>query len=67
MKHTSMAIELQRAIQASLLGPERLSIALEMSEAARELALCRLREIHPGSPDAELLFLLAHSSGRSAK
>lgn len=45
---------LQARIHRSLTGCERLRIAIEMSLAARELSLARLRRQHPEWSDAEL-------------
>lgn len=48
------AAALQISIQRSLTGAARLRLALEMSYAARELALARLRREHPDWSDREL-------------
>lgn len=48
------AAALQASIQRRLTGVERLRLALEMSYAARELALARLRREHPEWSDWEL-------------
>ncbi len=45
---------LQRAIQRRLGGPSRLRLALDMSVAARALALARLRQRHPDYSELEL-------------
>ena len=45
---------IQVKVQRSLPGAKRLMIALEMSLAARELSLVRLRRQHPEWSDAEL-------------
>ena len=45
---------LQRAIQQRLGGPLRLRLALDMSIAARALALARLRQQHPDYSELEL-------------
>jgi hypothetical protein len=48
------AVALQISIQRRLTGPERLCLALEMSDAARHLALARLKRDHPDWSDWEL-------------
>ena len=48
------AAALQISIQRKLTGAERLQLALDMSYAARELALARLRREHPDWSDWEL-------------
>jgi hypothetical protein len=45
---------LQIKIQRRLSGVERLCLAFEMSLAAREMSLARLRRQHPEWSDAEL-------------
>lgn len=45
---------LQREIQRRLGGPSRLRLALDMSVAARALALARLRQQHPDYSELEL-------------
>lgn len=51
---TEEAAAVQREIQRRLGGPGRLRLALDMSVAARALALARLRRQHPGSSELEL-------------
>lgn len=48
------AAALQASIQRRLTGPERLRIALDMSQFARELALSRLRLQHPDWSEVDL-------------
>lgn len=45
---------LQREIQRRLGGPSRLRLALDMSGAARALALARLRRRHPDYSELDL-------------
>lgn len=48
MKDTDPAVEaMQQEFYRGLTGGERLALAFEMSELARELALTRLRAAHP--------------------
>jgi hypothetical protein len=55
MDDTSPAAEeIQARIHRRMSGPERLMLAFEMSESARELALARLRRAHPDWTDHEL-------------
>jgi hypothetical protein len=55
MNDTSPAAEeIQVRIHRRMTGEERLVLALEMSESARELALARLRRAHPDWTDREL-------------
>ena len=54
---TAQAI--QDKILRGLTGVQRLMIALEMSDAAREMALARLRHEHPEWTEAELIRGLA--------
>lgn len=58
MSSTSKASALQRRILAKMTGEERLRLAIEMSDAARELALCRLRAEHPELDEASIRRLL---------
>lgn len=51
---TKEADALQREIYRRLGGPSRLRLALDMSVAARTLALARLRRQHPEYSDLEL-------------
>lgn len=56
MNDTSPAAEeIQARIHRRMTGVERLMLALEMSESARELALARLRRVHPDWTDRELM------------
>ena len=48
------AAEIQASIYRRMTGAERLQLALEMSETARELTLARLRVQHPDRSDREL-------------
>ncbi len=48
------AAEIQASIYRRMTGAERLRLAVEMSMAARELALARLRAEHPDWSDREL-------------
>ena len=48
------AAEIQAGIHRRMTGEERLRLAVEMSETARELALARLRAEHPEWSDREL-------------
>jgi hypothetical protein len=58
------AAALQISIQRSLTGIERLRLALEMSCAARELALARLRREYPDWSEWELkMELLRYAFG----
>lgn len=55
MNDTSPAAEeIQARIHRRMTGEERLVLALEMSESARELAIARLRRVHPDWTDREL-------------
>lgn len=55
MTDTSPAVaELQAKIHRGLTGSQRLQVAHEMSLAARELSLARLRRQHPEWSDAQL-------------
>jgi hypothetical protein len=49
-----VAQAIQAKIQRNLTGAQRLLLALEMSLAARELSLARLRRQHPEWSEAEL-------------
>jgi hypothetical protein len=51
---TKEADALQREIWRQLDGPSRLRVALDMSVAARTLALARLRRQHPDYSDLDL-------------
>ena len=51
---TIEADALQRRIWRRLGGPSRLRLALDMSVAARALALARLRDRHPDYSDLDL-------------
>jgi hypothetical protein len=53
MDTTEEAQATQTKVQQGLTGSQRLMIALEMSEAARELSLSRLRLQHPGWSDRD--------------
>lgn len=53
---------LQREIQQRLGGPARLRLALEMSVAARTMALARLRLRYPHSSELELKKALLRES-----
>lgn len=48
------AAEIQANIYRKMTGEERLRLAVEMSVAARELTLARLRAQHPEWSDREL-------------
>ena len=48
------AAALQTSIHRRLTGAQRLRIALDMSQFARELSLCRLRSEHPDWTEADL-------------
>lgn len=55
MNDTSPAAEeIQARIYRRMTGPQRLALALEMSELARELAIARLRRAHLDWTDREL-------------
>ena len=55
MNDTSPAAEeIQARIHRRMTGEERLVLALEMSDSARELAIARLRRVHPHWTDREL-------------
>lgn len=59
MRDTSPDAERLRLAAIRLMEPaRRLREALELSETARELALVRLRAIHPGRTDLELVELM---------
>lgn len=45
---------IQAEVQRKLSGVQRLAIAFEMSQIACDLALARLRALHPGRSDSEL-------------
>jgi hypothetical protein len=44
----------QTGIHRRLSGPERLELAFQLSLAAREMSLARLRKAHPEWSDAQL-------------
>jgi hypothetical protein len=48
------AAEIQASIYRGMTGEERLQLAVQMSVAARELTLARLRVQHPEWSDREL-------------
>jgi len=48
------AAEIQASIYRRMTGEQRLRLAVEMSETARELALARVRAEHPDWSDWEL-------------
>ena len=48
------AESIQSEVQRKLSGVQRLAIAFEMSQIARDLALARLRALHAGRSDSEL-------------
>lgn len=48
---SNVARDIQVRIQRQLTGPERLLLAMDMSAAARELLLTRLRHQHPDWTD----------------
>jgi hypothetical protein len=48
------AAQIQASIHRRMTGEERLRLAVEMSVAARELTLARLRAQHPDWSDREL-------------
>jgi hypothetical protein len=52
---TSAALAVQVAVQRRLSGAERLRIACEMSDVARQLALAGLRRRFPTDSEAELV------------
>lgn len=55
MNDTSLAAEeIQARIHRAMTGVERLALALDMSESARELAIARLRRVHPDWTDRQL-------------
>lgn len=55
MSDTSLAAEaLQARIHRGLTGVERLQLAFDMSEWARELCVARLRRMHPEWTDRDL-------------
>jgi hypothetical protein len=55
VRDTSVAAEaLQARIHRGLTGAERLQLALDMSELARELCVTRLRRAHPEWTDRDL-------------
>ena len=55
LNDTSPAAEaMQLRIHRELTGAERLMLALEMSESARQLCLVRLRQTHPEWTEREL-------------
>lgn len=55
MRDTSPeAAEIQASIHRRMTGEQRLRLAVEMSVAARELTLARLRAQHPDWSDREL-------------
>ena len=55
MRDTSQAaLTLQVSIHRGLTGAQRLQVALDMSEWARELCLTRLRRRHPEWSDRDL-------------
>ena len=59
MSDTTPSAEEARLDAIRRLEPiQRLIQALELSESARALALARLRELHPGRSDLELVELL---------
>lgn len=63
---TAEADALQREIWQRLGGASRLRLALDMSVAARALALARLRHLHPNCSDLDLkkaLLRLAFGTG----
>ena len=51
---SAKAEAVQLAIQRRLTSVERLRIALDMSQTARDLAIARLRTLFPTRTDAEL-------------
>jgi len=51
---TTFAQIVQRRIQRSMTGEERLLLALEMSVFVRELSVARLRRDHPEWSDEEI-------------
>jgi hypothetical protein len=55
MDTTAEAAAIQMRIHQRLTGAERLIIAIRMSDAARELALSRLRLEHPDLDESALL------------
>lgn len=63
MRDTSPAAEEVRLDAIRRAAPiQRLVEALELSESVRALALSRLRELHPGRTERELVDLLVGSS-----
>ena len=48
------ADEIQRSIQRRMTGEERLRLACEMSDLARDLCRTRIRQQHPDWTDAEV-------------
>ena len=67
MRDTSQAAEtLQARIHRGLTGAQRLQLALDMSEWARELCLTRLRRAHPEWTDRDLKRELLRYAFRSA-
>lgn len=70
---TPEAQRLQLAAQRRMPPAARLRQALELSETMRALALARLRPLHPGLSDLELVeqllgvTLVPHSSGLPPK
>ena len=63
MSDTSPDVDQRRlAIVAGLDPSVRLRLALEASELARRLALTRLRALHPGLTQQELVALWLHAS-----
>ncbi len=51
---SAKAEAVQLAVQRRLTGAQRLAIALDMSQMARDLAIARLRAKSPTSTDADL-------------
>ncbi len=53
---------MQAAIHRRMSGDQRLRLACEMSDAARELALTRLRETHPDWTSRQMVHELLRSA-----
>ena len=52
--HDDRASEIQRSILRRMSGAERLRLAFEMSDLARELCRSRIRQQHPDWTEAEV-------------
>jgi len=52
--HDAQADEIQRSILRRMTGEERLRLACEMSDLARDLCRARIRQQHPDWTDTEV-------------